>query len=111
MRTSLHMRAMILAAASLGFAGAQRLDSRALDPKEVRPLSFDPLALLRRPPRAKPLRRSTWGLPHCGAKQARSYARQAVTHDINQHYEARMRWNETVYPRVLASRANQQEGR
>lgn len=43
------------------------------------------------------------GKAHCGAKQAARYAKQGA--GINVHFEARMRWNEAVYPRVLELQA------
>ena len=42
---------------------------------------------------------------HCGAKQAANYAKQGQ--GINFHFDQRMRWNATVYPRVLARQAAQ----
>jgi len=47
------------------------------------------------------------GTAHCGAKQAAKYAKQGA--GINVHFNARMRWNETVYPRVLELQAKQRE--
>ena len=47
------------------------------------------------------------GTAHCGAKQCRKYAAQAVTHDINVHFDARMRWNERN-AHVLARRDAEQ---
>jgi hypothetical protein len=102
---SMVMAAALAAMAGPAFVGAQRIPKPGED---VRPMAFDPLAMLRRPPRKQRQSRN-WVKPHCGAKQARSYLRQAVTHNINQHYDARMRWNETTYPRVLEHQRKQRE--
>lgn len=58
-------------------------------------------------PRPKYGNNAGHGTAHCGAKQCLKYAKQNLWADINQHYEARMRWNETVYPRVLELQAKQ----
>jgi hypothetical protein len=53
----------------------------------------------------KPRQRPNKFKSHCGAKQAASYAKQGQ--GINVHFERRIRWNETVYPRVLKHQALQ----
>lgn len=111
MRSHRHMIAgvALAALASPAFLGAQK---RVVTDDVERPLSFDPLAILRRPPRK--VRQRWGGGAHVGGKQiARDKARMERSadyqHNINQHYDARMRWNETVYPRVLERQEKQRE--
>jgi len=98
------LASLLAAVASLSFAGAQR----KLEAEDVRPMAFDPLALLRRPPR-KERRVRGWSGAHCGAKQTAKYANQISAEAFNVHFERRMAWNETVYPRVLELQAKQRE--
>lgn len=98
MRTRGHMLAMLAAAMSAHtpLSAQKRIE---------RPLAFDPLAMLRRPPR-KERQRSGAGA-HSSGRQAERYARQGA--GINVHFEKRMRWNAEVYPRVLEHQAKQRE--
>lgn len=102
---SLMLASALMALAGPSFLGAQR---RAVASDVERPLSFDPLAMLRRPPQ-KERRRRTWGGAACGAKQSARYAKQISAAAFNEHFDRRIAWNESVYPRVLELQRKQRE--
>lgn len=112
MRSRQNMIPMLAAAAMASLAGPAFLGAQAKLPVPVIPDLSSSAGKNGRKHRNSGAgsKRPKWGnnagaRPHCGAKQAAKYARQG--HGINYHFEQRMRWNDTVYPRVLEHQARQ----